>query len=549
MRDEVKTVVFVHRFASRVHGVSQPMMRRITVVVIFVSLLVGLCSAVSMAQGAGGQSAAGAASGHYEGVLKTSLLGDVPIALDLRDEGGNLTGTMHSPFGDVPVTSGTYAAGRLTIKLEANGDEATFTAQLAEGQLKGDFDGFGQAGKVELKRTGEAVPAPDTSVHLRQSKAAWREDLQSLAKEIPQRHKNAFHRVTREQFERAVSELDAQLPTLDDDRIALGLSRIAAMIGDGHTRVLWEWSYRPVPLSLFWFGNELRVTGTINAYRRALGARVIKIGGASIAYANERAQPFIHQGENEWYAKSESATFLAYPALLHAIGLAPDAEHAQYTFEDEKGRRFTLRLQPPAPGADTTWLTAEAQRPLYRLQQNEPLWYIYLPESQTVYFNFKGYPSRNAFKKLSHDLFDLIDREPVERLVVDMRQNGGGDFTRGRDYIISEIKKRERLNRRGHLFVVTGRWTFSAGMANAADFRNDTNALLVGEPTGGRPNGYQENREFMLPNSHLKVWVSTQFYKFQPQDTPGLMPDHRIDPDWPSFRDGRDPVMEWIEKQ
>jgi hypothetical protein len=525
-------------------------MRKITVVDIFVSLLVCLCAVALTARAQGGQSSsAGAVAGHYEGVLKTSLLGDVPVSLDLRDDGGNLSGAMHSPFGDVPITGGSYTAGRLTVRMEVNGDEATFVGQLAEGRLTGDFNGFGQSGKVELKRTGDAPLAPETSVHLKQSKAAWREDLQYLASEIPKRHKDAFHRITREQFERAVAELDAQIPALDDDQIALNISRIAAMIGDGHTRVLWEWSYRPAPLSLFWFGNELRVTGTIPAFRRALGARVVRVGQSSLAEANVKAQAYIHQGENEWYVKSESANFLTYPALLHAIGLAADAEHAQYTFEDEKGKRFTLRLQPPAPGTDATWLAAEAHTPLYRLQQNNPLWYTYLPESETIYFNFKGYPSRNAFTKLSHDLFDFIDHHPVKRLVVDMRQNGGGDFTRGRDFIISEIKKREGLNQRGHLFVVTGRWTFSAGMANATDFRNETNAILVGEPTGGRPNGYQENREFMLPNSHLKVWVSTRLYKFQQQDTPGVMPDHRIDPDWPSFRAGRDPVMEWIEKQ
>jgi hypothetical protein len=243
---------------------------------------------------------------------------------------------------------------------------------------------------------------------------------------------------------------------------------------------------------------------------------------------------------------SESAAFLAYPALLNAIGLSTDAAEAAYTFEDAKGKRFELRLRALAPDANPAWLDVQDQPPLYRQRLSEPLWYTYLPESETVYFNFKGYPSRTAFVKFSQDLFAFVDSHPISRLVVDLRQNGGGDFTRGREYIINEIKKRASINRRGHLFVITGRWTYSAGMANAADFRKETTALLVGEPTGGRPNGYQENREFMLPNSHLRVWVSTEFYKFQDVDTPGVMPDKRIDPDWASYRAGRDPVMEWI---
>jgi hypothetical protein len=524
-------------------------MRRITTVVVFLSLCVGFPSTALTARAQGGQSSAAVVvAGHYEGAIRTSTLGDVPVQLDLRYDEYKLAGVMHTPFGEIAVTGGSYDAGRLTIKMEVNGDEATFTGQLAGGQMTGDFSGFGQTGTVALKRTGDAPPAVDTRVKLSPGKAAWREDLRFLAGEIPRRHKNAFHLITREQFERAVRELDAQIPALDDAQIALGLARIAAMIGDGHTRLLWHWSYPTVPLRLFWFGNELRVTGTTAPYVRALGTRVVRIGKATLAEAFARAQPFIHQGENEWYVKSESAEFFTYPSFLHAIGLAANAEHALYTFEDAKGRRFTLDLRTLAADEKVVWNKAGGQA-LYLLQRNVPLWHTYLPDSQTVYFNFKGYPSRNDFKRFSQDLFTFIDNNPVKRLVVDLRQNGGGDFTRGREYIIGEIKKRPDINRRGHLFVITGRWTFSAGMANAADFRNETNAVLVGEPTGARPNGYQENREFMLPNSHLRVWVSTEFYKFQQQDTPGLMPDQRIDPDWPSFHQGRDPVMEWILKQ
>ena len=39
------------------------------------------------------------------------------------------------------------------------------------------------------------------------TKEQWRQDLQYFAKELPKRHKNAFHNVTREEFERMVAEL------------------------------------------------------------------------------------------------------------------------------------------------------------------------------------------------------------------------------------------------------------------------------------------------------------------------------------------------------
>jgi hypothetical protein len=108
------------------------------------------------------------------------------------------------------------------------------------------------------------------------------------------------------------------------------------------------------------------------------------------------------------------------------------------------------------------------------------------------------------------------------------------------------LKRRPALNQKGRLFVVIGRQTFSAAMANAIDFRKQTNAILVGEPIGERPNSYSENDEMTLPNSRLVVSYSTKYYKFLDEDVPAVMPDQRIDPDWPAWQAGRDPVMEWI---
>jgi hypothetical protein len=103
------------------------------------------------------------------------------------------------------------------------------------------------------------------------------------------------------------------------------------------------------------------------------------------------------------------------------------------------------------------------------------------------------------------------------------------------------------LNRAGNLFVITGRGAFSAGMTNITDFRRETEAILVGEPTGARPNGYQENHLFTLPLSKLRVSCSMLKYRFQPDsETDAVFPDQRIDPDWSLFKAGKDAALQWI---
>jgi len=64
-----------------------------------------------------------------------------------------------------------------------------------------------------------------------------------------------------------------------------------------------------------------------------------------------------------------------------------------------------------------------------------------------------------------------------------------------------------------------------------------------------RPNGYSEARDFKLPNSKLTVGYSIRYYKFQDTDSPAVMPDKLIEPDWKSYKSGHDPVLEWILAQ
>jgi hypothetical protein len=112
-------------------------------------------------------------------------------------------------------------------------------------------------------------------------------------------------------------------------------------------------------------------------------------------------------------------------------------------------------------------------------------------------------------------LMRQLDKHHPRRLLIDLRDNGGGDYNVGRQ-LIDLIVKRPWLNRKGVLYVLVGRRTFSAAMANAVDFLTGTNATLVGETIGAKPNGWQESRSDFLPNSGLEVSVSVRHYAFLP---------------------------------
>lgn len=377
------------------------------------------------------------------------------------------------------------------------------------------------------------------------SKEQWREDLKYLARELPKRHKNLFHATSKAEFEKMVAQLDADIPALAEHQIIVRMLEITSRIGDAHTYVHLPQAFQRYPLVLYWFGNELRVVRATKEYKDALGAKVIKIGNMNIADVQARVQQVLSQAENEWFVLSNSPAHLVSPEVLHALGVIPNLGAASFTVETDEGKQFALEVVPvvPAGNLNSLLLGAAQQEPLFRQRLAEGFWFTYLPESKTVYVSFRSY---NSLAENTKKLFQLVDANPTQKLVIDLRQNTGGDFTKVREHLIPAIKQRASINQKDHLFVIVGRRTFSAAMNNAIDLRKETKAILVGEPVGERPNSYQENDEMTLPNSKLVVSYSTQYYKFLDQDVPALIPDKLIPPDWPSYKAGRDPAMDWI---
>jgi hypothetical protein len=372
----------------------------------------------------------------------------------------------------------------------------------------------------------------------------WRQDLAFLAREIETEHRNPFHFIRKPEFDQAVATLHERIPPMKDHEVVAGFHRLAALIGDGHTFLDASGLYQRFPLEGFWFGSDFRVIRAAPDYREALGARIVAIGSVSIDEAQKRIQQFVPQAENQWYVLNDSATQLMRVELLAAVGVIPDRGPAKFTFEDDSVRRFSLRIQPvPAGTRDSADVPLEPV-PLPFQRRKEALWFTYLADSKTVYVVFRSYQD---LETQAAKLLEFIDRHPVSRLIIDMRWNQGGNYTKGRDYLIYKVLFMPALNRDGHLFVITGRGAFSAGMTNITDLRRETEAILVGEPTSARPNGYQENHMFTLPLSKLRFSCSMLKYRFQPgSETDAVFPDQRIDPDWKSFRAGKDAALEWI---
>lgn len=341
--------------------------------------------------------------------------------------------------------------------------------------------------------------------------AQWQEDIKYFGEQLVKKHKNAFHHVSKEEFEKDIDQLYNDAPSLKDYQVIVRLMQITAKIGDGHTGVHLPNSFKRYPVVLNWFGNEVYVIATTALYKEALGTRLSKIGNLGMEEINTKLASIISQDENEWYTMSTGPVYLVIPEILVTLGIVTDYDDASFVFLDSANKEIKLDLVPMPADGSRAWIPASKGQPLFRQNLNDPFWFSYIDDINAVYLNFKKYDelNRNVDK-----LFDFIKEKKATRLIVDLRFNGGGDFLKGRRLLISRIKENEGFNKKGNLFVITGRRTFSAAMVNSIDFKKETNAILLGEPPGEKPNSYSENDEMKLPNSKLVISYSTRYYKF-----------------------------------
>jgi hypothetical protein len=93
-----------------------------------------------------------------------------------------------------------------------------------------------------------------------------------------------------------------------------------------------------------------------------------------------------------------------------------------------------------------------------------------------------------------------------------MRWNNGGDGHLAYP-MLSFLTRAERINQPGKLFLIVGRYTYSAAPIVASVIDSRTNAILVGEPTATGPNFIGEDNFFTLPYSQLPVSVSDQYHQ------------------------------------
>jgi hypothetical protein len=387
---------------------------------------------------------------------------------------------------------------------------------------------------VAVGCAGAAEPAAPTPLQ---------REITNLVEEMARIHPDVDHQVPLPELRAEAADLAERASRISRDELVVGLMRLTTLgERDGHGGIfLFDPAHtRPFhfyPLRLHDFADGVHVVADATG-RGLVGKQLTSIDGVPIAQAIELVEPLVPH-DNSSTIRLLLPEYLVCAEVLRGLGIV--AGPATYGFADGSSVTLTETVPGPSYPLGTAYHPLPAPRPqlLYR-GLGQPFLLAPLERGRSLYLGYHQVVTPP--QALLDRILRQARRPGFRRLVVDVRQNGGGNNTTYSPVI--DLLRAKPLNRRGKVVVLLGRMTFSAAGNFAAEVDARTRALFVGEPSGGAPNQWGDRAPIPLPQVGLTAYVALEYVEVNSRDKRlAVQPDIRVEPTAADFLAGRDPVL------
>jgi tetratricopeptide (TPR) repeat protein len=400
----------------------------------------------------------------------------------------------------------------------------------------------------------------------------WEEDLDYMVERLEVMHPNVYANISQEDLHKQVEVIKSRIPEMADTELVMAIHELIALIQDMHTGVaLWEGmetdlvkSLKLYPLVFYKFEDGIYIASADEKYKGIVGKKVINFNNLTAKETLSRTLKIIN-GDNYWGKLEFSFFYLSFADGLEYVGVENATKELKLGLQSIDGSEFSYTLEPLSfpeafmtvylggmgrEGESIVFMNSESDKPLplYLSNPNDAYWYSFIPEEKAMYVCLLSMQPKSPgdFDRFYAELLQEIDEKKVEKLILDVRNNDGGDHFELP--LMKGVIGRSHLDKPDKLFVIQGRATGSASQHFVTQFSMYTNAAFIGENTGGKPNHYGAQRSFKLPHSQLPIRSSIIFH----QDETEWNTENTAEPDFyallssDDFRNNVDPALELI---
>lgn len=384
----------------------------------------------------------------------------------------------------------------------------------------------------------------------------WRYDVDYLLSEVKRLNAVYSKAPFPDQLLRAADKLKADIPKLSNEQIFVEMQRLLTFLGQTHNSLFGtgeRLKLTHLPLYFYVFPEGLYVVDALAPYEDLIGAQVLRFDDTTAEQAIE-ATRYIVGRENDMQILWTAPGNLKVLQILHALKISKNPDRVNLTVVDREGKTRTISPEPvaslPRQKLNAPRISGLPAVPLYLTKPDDFHWFEYLPKDKTLYVQFNQVAHKQNGESLTQfglRVRDFLSQNEVRNLIVDARRNHGGDTYFYTEFLRTLIDF--DANKDNRLFVLTGRWTFSAASNFIADADRLTNAVFAGEMSSSPPLmiGGDES-QIALPYSGITGALSTTTWSLTgPRDSRLWIPmDIPVQTTAKDYFANRDPVMEAV---
>ncbi|RKR80256.1 peptidase S41-like protein [Mucilaginibacter gracilis] len=424
--------------------------------------------------------------------------------------------------------------------------------------------------------SGTIVRAQDSLMF---SKKQVADDIAFFMKSAADIHPNLYHDISAEQLVVKVDSLIKVLPdSLSVLRAYRAFAEVTAFINEGHTGInmpkqmrqqLKAGTFKTVPLQVTGYDGKYFIANLLAPGNSLKGIKILAVNGEAAEHIFKRITA-LKGGLQSFRKVSAVNSFRLY---LPIIGIT---QPYLINYIGENNVKGMVSVNAISESEYNTSIAKPNNTQPYTFTVKDDLY---------GYLNFKSMVSYNGFKRFCDSVFEVLDHKHIDKLVVDLRENGGGNSQLGwyllnyitdkpfrmageserkvsqqfRTYIeanrdiyasqytdflklpngaffkigSTELDKPMDLKYKfkGKACFLIGPYTFSSANMLSAAIKDFKLATLIGEPTGEPGNDYGELCNINLPQTGLSGFTSTTMW-VRPNnnklDTQPILPDYAV---------------------
>ena len=390
------------------------------------------------------------------------------------------------------------------------------------------------------------------------SKNQYLTDFDALVNFIRQNHVNPFWQIKEESFNKLVNVSRNKIANqnLKSEEVITEYLKVLASIKDGHSSFTGrKTSFALYPFKTYVFPEGVFITETLESQSDILGSKIIKIDGVPIAKVLDLMRGVVpHCNEQGFMFFLDE--YLSLPVLLYGLGITKSANKITLTLQQINGQKIQRQIEKVESEDDYIKKSRislnsldENILPYYRMNRDKNYWFTYIHHLKTFYvgYNQVGNMNDEPIPQFIQRLEKEVNEKEVDKFILDIRNNGGGNNFLNVDFV-KLLVNNQKINQSGKFFTIIGRNTFSAAIGLTGELENRTKTIFVGEPIGDAPLKPGDARFFTLPNTGLRLrlsslfWIST--HDFDKRLT--ISPTIPVTVSFKNYLAKKDPVMDSI---